>query len=261
MMNPTTSLVMTVYNRERYVGAAIESILAQTQGDFELLVWDDGSTDASVEIARRYENCDPRVRVIAASHRGQTLSLKAALSATNGAYLGWVDSDDLLSETAIAETTAILAARPEVGLVYTDYLVIDQHDQVEGYGKRCRIPYSKERLLIDFMTFHFRLMRREVYDLVGGIDESFERAQDYDLCLRLSEVTEVFHLQKPLYYYRQHAQSVSSLFQVEQILAAKEAISRALVRRGLSEQYELDVQITGKYTIRPKLQDKGSIAV
>jgi glycosyltransferase involved in cell wall biosynthesis len=243
---PTTSIVITVKDRDRYLGAAIESVLAQTYNDFELLIWDDGSTDNSVEIARHYEKQDKRVKVLAAFHQGRARSLKAAIAATKGSYLGWVDSDDLLAPTALTQTVAILDSHQQVGLVYTDYLVIDEKDSVKGYGHRCRIPYSKERLLVDFMTFHFRLMRRSVYEMVGGIDEFFELAQDYDLCLRLSEVTEVFPLKKPLYYYRQHNQSVSSLRQVEQIMASKEVIARALVRRGLSERYELNVQIFGK---------------
>lgn len=250
MAIPVVSIVMPVYNRERYLGEAIRSVLASTHRDFELLVWDDGSTDASVDIARYYSLCDSRVKVVAALHQGQTRSLKAALAATVGTYVGWVDSDDLLAPTALDETTSVLDTQPEVGLVYTDYHVIDEDNRVKGLGQRCRIPYSKDRLLVDFMIFHFRLIRRDVFELVGGIDESFERAQDYDLCLRLSEVTQVFHVNKPLYYYRNHTQSVSCEQRVEQIMASKEAISRALVRRGLSERYFLDVQIVGHYYLR-----------
>jgi len=102
------------------------------------------------------------------------------------------------------------------------------------------------------MTFHFRLFRRQAFQLAGGIDLSFQVAVDYDLCLRLSEVTQVFHLAKPLYYYRNHLHSLSYEQRVEQILASKEAISRALVRRGLSEHYEIDVQIVGHYYLLRK---------
>lgn len=251
-MVPTISIVMPVYNREHYLKEAIESVLAQTRRDFELLVWDDGSTDNSVALARHYEQCDRRVRVITASHQGQTKSLIAAIAATTGAYVGWVDSDDFIAPTALFETATVLEQEPEVGLVYTDYLVIDEHSSVKGLGQRCRIPYSKDRLLVDFMIFHFRLFRRSVYNLVGGLDESMVRAQDYDLCLRLSEVTQISHIQKPLYYYRQHKSSVSQQQRVEQILAAEQAIVRALERRGLSERYELEVEIVGRYLLRQK---------
>jgi glycosyltransferase involved in cell wall biosynthesis len=253
-MEKSIAVIMTVYNRERYLAPAIKSVLSQTRPDFELLIWDDGSTDRCVEIAEYFAQQDPRVRVVAAEHTGRVHSLKAAIQQTTSPYFGFLDSDDLLAPTALAKTSAVLDARPEIGLVYTDYQVIDKDNQLLGYGRRCRIPYSKERLLIDFMIFHFRLLRRQIYEQIGGIKEEFELAQDYDLCLRLSEVTEVEHLAKPLYYYRHHLESVSHTQRVEQILASRDAINQALERRGLKEHYELDVQIVGRYSLRRKMQ-------
>jgi glycosyltransferase involved in cell wall biosynthesis len=249
------SLIITVYNRERYLAEAIESVLAQTRRDFELLIIDDGSTDGSVAIARRYEVQDSRVRVVAATHQGLTKTLKSAIAQTQGVYLGWVDSDDLLAPTAIEETAAVLENQPHVGMVYTDYLVIDEHSTVKGLGKRCQIPYSKERLLVDFMTFHFRLIRREVYDFVGGIDLTFTVAPDYDLCLRLSEVTEIVQIKKPLYLYRNHRENVSHTKQFEQIQGTYLAIKKALERRGLADKLELEVQVQPKFVLRRKKRE------
>lgn len=72
----SVSLVITVYDRQQYLAATLDCILCQTCPDFELLIWDDGSTDRSVEIAHRYAQLDPRVRVIAAPHQGRALALK-----------------------------------------------------------------------------------------------------------------------------------------------------------------------------------------
>ncbi|HEY9630847.1 MAG TPA: glycosyltransferase [Coleofasciculaceae cyanobacterium] len=248
---PIVSLIMTSYNRDRYIGAAIESILAQTYTNFELLVWDDGSTDRSVTIAREFAQADPRVQVIAADHQGLTPALKAAVASTTGTYVGWVDSDDVLAPTALAETVAVLNSQLTVGLVYTNYQVIDQQGNVHGLGQRCHIPYSKERLLIDFMTFHFRLLRRSVYDQVGGLNPLFERAEDYDLCLRLSEVTEVQHIEQPLYFYRQHSDNVTKN-QLEQVRWAHLASTHALKRRGLSDRYEIDLKLTSRFILKQK---------
>jgi len=235
-MTTAISLVITTYNRERYLGAAIDSILAQTWGDFELIVWDDGSTDGSVAIAQDYAKRDPRVRVIAAEHQGRGISLKRAIAQTTGSYIGWVDSDDRLAPTALAETVAILETQPEVGMVYTDYQVINESGNVTGYGSRCRIPFSKEGMLQKFMTFHFRLIRRFVYDKVGGIDELFYYVEDYDLCLRLSELTDAYHLKKPLYYYRNHSDSICYQHAIEQRLQARKAVAWAIARRNSSNQ-------------------------
>ena len=205
----TISLVMTVFNRERYLEEAINSVLKQTRKDFELLVWDDGSTDNSVAVAQSLSKQDPRVRVILGEHSGHSKSLQLAITATKGSFIGQVDSDDILNPNALDETAKVLEKNPQVGLVYTNYLVIDQHNNIIKEGDKCKVPYSKERILSNFMTFHFRLIRRTVFNQVGGINTDFIYSQDYDLCLRLSEVTEVHHVNKPLYFYRAHAENIS----------------------------------------------------
>ncbi|XHX77981.1 MAG: CHAT domain-containing protein [Stenomitos frigidus ULC029] len=252
-MTPLISLVMTTYNRERYVGAAIESVLQQTFTDFELLLWDDGSNDRSVTIADSFARRDRRVRVVVAAHRGRVAALQAAIAHTTGTYLGWVDSDDLLAPTALEQTVQTLNEQPQAGMVYTDYLDMDEQGVVIQYGQRCGIPYSKERLLLDFMTFHFRLMRRSVFDQVGGINGALDYAEDYDLCLRLSEVTEIRRVREPLYYYRNHAGSASQQWRLEQVLRSKAAIAQALKRRGLADQLAIEVQLPdGRFFLRRK---------
>ncbi|MDY6940976.1 MAG: glycosyltransferase [Cyanobacteriota bacterium] len=248
-MTPLISLVITSYNQSQYLKGAIATILAQTHLDFELIVWDDGSTDDSVQIARQYATTDERVTVVAAEHLGRGEALKAAINRTSGRYLGWVDGDDLLAATALEETAAILDTHPEVGVTYTDYAEIDRDGQFLSMGKRCKIPYSPHRLLTDFMMFHFRLMRRSAYDRVGGINPEFEYIEDYDLCLRLSEVTEVRHLQQPLYFYRLHGENTSRFQYQTQVQRSQKAIERALERRGLANTLKIEVK-RGKFCLR-----------
>jgi glycosyltransferase involved in cell wall biosynthesis len=251
-MIPKVSVIMTAHNRERYIGKAIESVLAQTYKDFDLLIWDDGSSDNTFAIACEYAKKDNRIRLAAYDHRGPVKALKEAIADTFGPYLCWVDSDDILESTALEETVAVLDSEPAVGVVYTDYRVIDANDVIKGYGRRCRIPYSKDRLLLDFMTFHFRLMRRFAYNQVGGIDDTLEMAEDYDLCLKLSEISSFKHLAKPLYRYRYHDQSLSHEKRFTQIECSRTAVTWALERRGLADRFELDVEIREKFTLRSK---------
>jgi glycosyltransferase involved in cell wall biosynthesis len=246
----TVSIILTVYNRDRYLSAAIESVLQQTYADFELLIWDDGSTDLSPQIARYHALQDPRVRVKIAQHQGVAPSLKAAIAATTGEYIGWVDSDDLLGLTALEQTVAVLNAHSSIGMVYTNYRIIDEQGHDRGLGERCHIPYSPDKLLVDFMTFHFRLMRRSVYEQVGGVDPSYQWAEDYDLCLKLSEVTQIYHLPEPLYFYRRHNHNLTNN-QYETIRWAQVAIEQAIVRRGLDQKYRLNVRLTGQFTLLP----------
>ncbi|MGB3651370.1 MAG: glycosyltransferase [Rivularia sp. (in: cyanobacteria)] len=251
-MQPAISIVIPVYNREDYLKIAIESVLRQTFTDFELIIWDNGSTDRSVEIASQYAEQDKRIKVIAARHQGMTLALKSAFAICSGNYLGWLDSDDILAPSALTETANFLDKHSSSGLVYTDHLLIDKDNKVLGKGSRCHIPYSKDRLLVDYMVFHFRLMRREVFEQAGGINEDSGLVPDYDLCLRLSEITEVHHLKQPLYYYRKHSGNISQNKRVEVIYDSQNAIARALQRRELDRDYEIKVEIIGKYYLEKR---------
>ena len=251
-MPPTVSLLIPAFNRADFVAAAVGSVIRQTYRDFELLVWDDGSTDATADVAERASAHDPRVRVVRAAHAGVCAAINAAARQLTGKYFSWVDSDDAIAPTCLAETVAFLDANPDVGMVYTDYLTMDADGRIGGPGSRTKIPYAKDRLLIDFMTFHFRLMRREIFDRVGGIDETIPGAEDYDLCLRLSEQTEIRKLARPLYFYRVHDRSISSEKRLWQIMQSKEAVTRALSRRGMDGEFEIDVELVGRFRLRKK---------
>jgi len=251
-MPSKVSLLIPAYNREAFVAAAVGSVLRQTYHEFELLVWDDGSTDKTADVAERAAAGDERVKLVRAAHVGLCPSINAAAKQLTGKYFGWVDSDDAIAPNALAETVQFLDSNPDVGMVYTDYLTMDESGRVGGLGSRTKIPYSKDRLLIDFMTFHFRLMRRHIFDRVGGVDESIPGAEDYDLCLRLSEQSEIRKLARPLYFYRVHNKSISTEKRLWQIMQSKEAIARALKRRGMEENFEIDVELVGRFRLRRK---------
>ena len=253
-MHPQVSIIITTYNREAFLGTAIASVLQQTYRDFELLIWDDGSTDGSFELAQTYAERDRRVRVVRTENRGRVAALKAAITHTTGTYLGWVDSDDWLAPTALEKTIAVLDADASTGMVYTNYVDVNEQGQLLQMGHRCHVPYSKERLLVEFMTFHFRLLRRSLYEQVGGIDGSLDFVEDYDLCLRLSEITQIRRVREPLYYYRIHAGSASQQLNLEQTLRSKAVIQQALQRRGMVSTHELEVDLsTSRFTLRRKL--------
>ncbi len=251
-MNPKVSLIMTVYNRERWIEEAIASVLAQIYDNYELILWDDGSTDRTGEIAAHFAQQDPRIRHFKAEHQGRNTALRSAHQQAEGAYLGWIDSDDRLTPATLAATVGLLNTEPDIGMVYTDHQIIDAQGKLQGYGHRCQIPYSKDRLLVDFMTFHFRLMRRESFEACGGIDPYFESAIDYDLCLRLSETAQIKHLKVPLYEYRVHPQSMSNQNRSRQVQYAKAAVERAIARRGLEKNYRLEVSADAKFTLHRK---------
>lgn len=231
---------MTVRDGARYLEQALASVRAQTFADWELVLWDDGSTDDTPAIARAFAASEPRVRLAIAEPMGRRRALVEAHQRARGRYLGWLDADDWLAPEALARTHAVLA-RGGCDLVYTDHLVVGPDGAPRGLGRRARIPYCAHRLLLDFMTFHFRLFSREVFDRAGGIDPRHEIAIDYDLCLRISEHGRITHLAEPLYFYREHAEQMSTRHRAPQAAASAAAIRAALVRRGLTQlELQLD---------------------
>jgi glycosyltransferase involved in cell wall biosynthesis len=250
---PKISIVMTTFDRIQYIAPILRSVLAQTRRDFEFLVWDDGSTDPQVvELLRTFERSDPRIKIFAMEHRGRFQALKAVFAHAIGDYLAFVDSDDLLAPTCLEETAAVLDEHPGLGWVYTDYVVMDAQGKAGTLGSRCKMPYSAAGLLVNFMTFHFRMMRRDAFERAGGIDDQWGCAGDYDLCVRLSEVADVIKVPKPLYFYRVHSNAISSQRRIEQILTSAKIVERALERRGMSEQWRLEVEVTSKFSIKRK---------
>ena len=251
-MPPLVSLITTVYNTERYLAQSIESALAQSEPNFELILLDDGSTDDSVEVAQRYAAVDQRIRLIKAKHQGRGFVLSTAFSFASGKYLALLDSDDWLAPSALAETVAVLEAIPEAVMVYSNYYDVNESGSKQKLGHRCHIPYSRERLLLDLMVFHFRLFRRAAFEQVGGIDPQYECAPDYDLSLKLSEVGEVIHLEKALYFYRKHANSISAAKQLEQARYSHRAVVNALQRRHLAEHISAEVELRPKLVFKRK---------
>ena len=226
---------------------------------WELILWEDGSTDGSLAIAQKYAQRDPRIRFQKGTRLGRIKALKEAHSLTIGEYVGWLDADDRLAPTALEETVAFLDAHPDYGMVYTNHIDMDAQGNPKGLGYRCQIPYRPHRLLIDMLTFHFRLLRQSVFEKVGGINAEMECAEDYDLCLKVEEVSKIFHLEQPLYFYRLNPQGITHQQNALQRQASEWAVNQALERRGLAQTYRLICeQDTGKFRLQRR--DTASIS-
>lgn len=241
-MAPKIQLVMTVWNREKYLRTAIESVLSQSFADWELIVWDNYSTDSSTKIIEEFVARDSRIKAVYHSQNiGHPGALRIALADNTSDYLGWVDSDDILAPTALAETIALMDADRDCGMVYSQYMNIDAQGKELGIGSICLLSYHHNRLLTTFICHHFRLVRRSCYDLVGGVRADCWYAEDYDLALKLSEVTKIIQLRKPLYYYRRHVESLSGTGPEALVTASASYVREALIRRGYDKLFKLVV--------------------
>lgn len=252
-MDALVSIATPVFNTARFLPAALDSLLAQDHPYWECLLWDDGSTDGSREIAEAYARRDPRFRMLGdGRNHGNPAALARALALARGAFVGVLDSDDLLEPDALSTMLAFMATRPHLGMAYSQYVEIDEDGALLGLGKRFAIPCSAQRLLVDFMTYHFRLIRAEAYREVGGYDATLDESADYDLCLRLSERVPIEHLPKPLYRYRIRQSSISQGSRLRQVRTTFDAAQRALLRRGMDRDHAFSLGLRARHVLRPK---------
>ncbi len=235
------SVITTVYNQERYLKKAIESCLNQSYQDFELIIIDDGSTDNSLEIADSFK--DNRIKLLVQDNQGQSKAQIEAIKQATGHYIAWLDGDDKLDRECLRTCVEYLEDNPDTGMVYTDFLEIDESDRLRIDSYRIKQEYSYELLLVNFMVFHFRMVKKSIYDAIGGIREGYNGSEDHDLCLRISEQTKIEQIKKQLYYYRIHKNKYSKNNQLEQIIASQNAIMDAIKRRNLSHKLKLKVEI------------------
>ncbi len=208
---PTVSVIMAVYNGSSYVGAAIDSILAQTFADFELIVVDDGSTDATAQILESIG--DPRLRLVRQDNQGLAASLNHAISLARGKYLARHDHDDVSLPQRFAKQVAFLDAHPDYALLGT-HTVIWVGDQPTDRGHRhpADDPALRFQLLFDSYFVHGSvMMRRDAVVALGGytLDRSRQPPEDYELWSRIVRQHKVANLAEPLLIYREVPSSIS----------------------------------------------------
>ena len=207
---PVVSVIMPVYNSERYVAEAIDSVLAQTFTDFELLIVDDGSTDGSAEIIRSYETLDRRVRFLRLNQNsGQGPALNAGLAVATGAYITNMDSDDISLPTRLEKQVRFLEDRPQIGALG----VCAEAKSADLTTTLFEFNAPEQHALIAFNLFHGAsfvgatvVTRSEFIDEVGGYTKERIISPDLDLSCRLLWQTSIRFANLPecLYRYRRH---------------------------------------------------------
>ena len=238
---PTISVVMSVYNGERFLAAAIESVLAQTFADFEFLIIDDGSFDASRNIAAQYAARDSRIHLIARENQGLIASLNELLTAARAPLVARMDADDICMPLRFERQLAFLHAHPEIGVLGTWAEDIDENG--------APYPLDIEDHPVDHAAFiagiesgaylmcHPAVMfRRELVLSVGGYHPAFRHCEDLDLWLRLATRTQLANLPERLLRYRHYSAQVSQRHATEQqINAAIARIAYAERRAGRND--------------------------
>lgn len=209
-IKPKVSVILPVRNGELYLTKAIQSILNQSLSDFELVIIDDSSIDASLRIAKRFR--DQRIILLTNNTPiGVAESLNIGIKVAKGAFIARMDADDIARPNRLYVQLKFLENNPQVGVVGSWVEVIDER---EKYKQILRTPVNDKdimRYMIHTNPFiHPSVMlRKSLIDIYGGYDSKIEGAEDYDLWVRLSRFTKLENIPKPLIKYRIHKKSIS----------------------------------------------------
>jgi glycosyltransferase involved in cell wall biosynthesis len=238
---PLISVCMPVYNAERYVAEAVESILGQTLGDFEFLILDDGSTDGSLGVLRRYADRDPRIRLTSRPNTGLAPTLNELIDQSRGEFLARMDADDVALPERFEKQIAYLRAHPECVLVGSRVRLIDPDgDPLCDWCNR----QDHESLDANFLRgersteiSHPAIMMRRDAVLAVGKYRTFPVIEDVDLFLRLAERGRIANLPEVLLRYRIHASNISKAASYHDTIdwVYDEIVRDARRRRGLPE--------------------------
>ncbi len=209
--SPTVSVVLPVWNCPGYVGAAIESVLHQTFQDFEFIIIDDGSTDETPEVLKRYQ--DARIRHIRHENRGLAGTLNVGISLARGTYIARQDQDDLSLPERLKKQVAFMEANPECALLGTWAQIIEEDKIAERFHKHPSDPQELAfSLLLNNPFVHSSVMiRKSVVESVGGYstDPNRQPPEDFELWSRLSRCAQVANLPEVLLHYREIPSSMS----------------------------------------------------
>lgn len=202
--HPKVSLVIPVYNAEDYVAEAIESILAQSYSNIELIVVDDGSSDGSLEVIRAYTD---RCTVVSQENRGQSAALNAGWEISTGDKLGYLSADDKLESGAVEYLVSAWETYPEAVMVYPDYWLIDEFSSVVRRVEAPAFDYADVVLRGSCPVGPGALFKRELLEFTGGWDSMLRQIPDYDFLLRVGLLGDVLHVRKALAGFRVHGAS------------------------------------------------------
>ncbi len=236
---PVVSVVMPVYNAQRYLSEAVESILSQSLHDFEFIVLDDGSTDRSLSILNRYAATDSRIRLHARSHRGHIAAYDELLHMARGRYIARMDADDIAMPDRLCVEVEYLDAHPECVCVGGAYDLVDERGRMlirrfeSGMGDK-----SVQAELLSGNTVLCQptsMFRREILAKIGYCDLTRTLIEDLDMFLKMGELGELVILPHVVLRYREHQKSVSAVSHQSQIAEMRLSCEDAWQRRGITD--------------------------
>jgi glycosyltransferase involved in cell wall biosynthesis len=213
MKKPKVSVLMPAYNAADYIASSIQSILNQTYKDLELIIYNDGSTDATQTILHDYEKIDPRIKLITSDiNQGLTAGRNILWQAANGDIIAWLDADDLAYPTRIETQVSFLENNPDFVGVSCWARIIDGYGQPTGAFLKNYIK-NKHLKAVSLFVNYFVVSGMTMYTSSipkEGFDPVFSPAEDYDLFVRLLANHQLAILSEVLVDYRVHTNNLTA---------------------------------------------------
>ena len=218
MNHPKVSVIIPTYNRADLLPRTIESVLNQTFRNFELIVVDDGSTDNTREVVKKFEEKDLRVKYIWQENSGgPARPMNVGLKISQGEYIAFLEDDDeWLPEKLQRQLEVFQNSKKEnLGFVGCNVLIVNKERKTTKIYNMSEHDDEKllEKLLIGFFFFNFSMLviKREVIDKIGFLDEKLELAVDQDICLRIAQKHNFNFVPTPLIKYHIHGENISRI--------------------------------------------------
>lgn len=206
MYSHLVSIILPVYNGEKYLTEAIDNCLLQTYENFELIIVNDCSTDSSLKIAQGYANVDDRIKIINnKTNQKLPASLNIGHQNAHGKYITWT-SDDNITKSFFLEKLVSTIEKENADIIFSNYDVINEN----GSFKREQIAGPVIDLIYGNIFGASFLYKKEVFDKLGGYNEKLFLVEDYDFWLRASFQFKMVHLNENLYKYRIHNNSLTA---------------------------------------------------
>ena len=237
--SPLFSILIANYNNGCYLQEAIDSVLEQDYGNWEIVIVDDKSTDNSFEIYDKYKD-DGRFHVyFNEGNKGAGYTKNRCVQMAKGELCGFVDPDDKLAvKDALTVMIETHLANPDASMVYSGYYQTNENLVVIKESRGVDVVGANSALESCSWPFrHFVSFKKSAYDRTVGIDILMKRAVDYDMYYKLEEVGRIIHLDRVLYYYRQNPHSISlNDGECKSRIWHSYACVEAMKRRGLTDE-------------------------
>ena len=235
-MTPTVSVAMAAKNYARFLPEAVESVVAQTFSDWELVIVDDGSTDDTPRAVRPFL-ADRRVRYLRSDTLGVSRAKNLAIDLSRGPLVALLDADDAWERTKLEKQLALFAAKPDVDVVFCHRTLIDENSNRLPPRE---LPAAPPRgdvfphiFAQNFVCFSSAVVKREVFAHIGRFDAEWDTSVDYDLWLRVAKFHRFDYVDEPLVRYRTGHGNISKRLR-DRVDTAMSVMRRAETRYGVA---------------------------